>query len=314
MKKYEGRQLLFNGPSYKHRRNTRISTCKSSPCGKRQGLAGGDKGVFTLARSTRSGKKVRSSSYEKPAYSPVLVTEYGVQSQTAGIFGYDEPKTIEDHYRDFCDIGRARLREPKPGKTLSLVTGVTSGLVVLQIGKGRGSFVPTLSLGKYGVRYTGLGSLFTKTMRIVDVNTGTTHAVFGIDVDQWLDGLNSCTLIQPDPEGRGPIRLIADEAEQPIEPTPGFRFYTPFQHLTGAGSGFLTTDENGDLVPRPRTTIYPLYRIGIMTLDRTDLSELLRAFNREWTNGSVFSRKNSIKAAPSEEDDNGNNGGLEKWC
>jgi hypothetical protein len=154
-----------------------------------------------------------------------------------------------------------------------------------------------------------LGNILSKTKRIVDVNTGTTHAVFGIVPDQWLDGLNSCTLIQPDLEGRGPIRLLADDAVQPIEPTPAYRFYTPFQHLTGAGLGLLIRGFNGELMPRPKVTIHPLYLIGVMTLDRTQLSELLRAFNPDWLNGSVFERKNPIRVLSST-----GNGDLEQPC
>jgi len=242
---------------------------------------------------------------EHEASFPVSVTENAVIS-TAGIFVYDRPKTIEEHFHDFCDIGRAKLVQPEPGK-LSLVCGVASGIVVLQIGPGRGDFIPDLDRGKYGVGYTMLGNILSKTKRIVDVKTGTTHAIFGILPDQWLDGLNSCTLVHPNLEGRGPIRLLADGAVHPIEPTPAYRFYTPFQHLSGAGLGFLMRGFNGELVTRPKVTVHPLYLIGVMTLDRTQLSELLRAFNKDWINGHVFACKNPVP--PSEPVGTSENGG-----
>jgi hypothetical protein len=241
---------------------------------------------------------------ERKASFPVSVTEHGVMSP-AGVFGFDTPKSAEEHVHSFCDLGGAKLTRAQTDK-LALVCGVASGLVVIQVGPGQGSFVPDLNPGRYGVEHTLLGSAISTTKRIVDVKAGTTHAIFGIVPDQWLDGLNSCTLVQPDLEGSGSITLLADNAVHPIEPTPGFRFYTPFHHIPAAGSGALTRAKNTvDMIPRRDATVYPLYQIGVMTLDRMQLSELLRAFNEDWSNGPIFACKNPVIAPP-------NGGRLEK--
>jgi hypothetical protein len=155
---------------------------------------------------------------------------------------------------------------------------------VIRIGKNRGDSIPSLDAGSYGVDHTCLGNLVTKTKRIIDVENGTAHLIFGIVPDQWLDGLNSCALVQPDLEGRGAIDLLADDESQYMEPTAGYRFYTPFFHIPGAGSAYSS----------PNSNVYPLYRLGIMTLNREQISELLRAFNEDWSNGPVFARKNKI--------------------
>jgi hypothetical protein len=258
---------------------------------------------------------------------PVSMTEHAVMSP-AGIFAFDSPKTAEEHFHSFCDLAGAKLIHAK-SDGLALVCGVESGIVVIQIGIGRGSFVPDLNPGRYGVEHTNLGNLVTKTKRIVDVNNRCVHLVFGIVRDQWPDGLNSCTLVQSDLQGRGTIDLLADNSIQPIEPTLGFRFYTPFKRIPGAGNGFLAPDGkalNG------ASSVYPLYPLGIMTLNRQQLSELLRAFNGEWTNGPVFACKSKIRQ--DQVDDNGDDGdtkpekkkekthrrkkqkkeGLDQWC
>src|SRR5215208_4967725 len=209
---------------------------------------------------------------EKKDPFPVSVTEHAVMSP-AGIFGFDKPKTAEEHYRDFADNGGAKLSYTDRNE-LALQCGVESGLIVIQIGANRGDFIPNLNQGRYGVEHTSLGNLVTKTKRIFHVDTGTTHLVFGVVPNQWPDGLNSCTLVSSDIEGRGAINLLADGSSQSIEPALGYRFYTPFFHIRGAGSAF-AADEN----------VYPLYRLGIITLNRSQLTELLRAFNRDWTNG-----------------------------
>jgi hypothetical protein len=222
---------------------------------------------------------------EHKASFPVSVTEHAVMSP-AGVFGFDTPKTVEEHYRDFADIGGAKLAYTEQNE-LALECGVESGLIVIQIGANRGDFVPNLDAGSYGVEHTALGNLLTKTKRVVDINNGTTSVIFGIVPSQWPDGIHSCTLVQPDLEGRGAINLLGDGSSQPTEPTPGYRFYTPFFHNKGAGSGFID-----------RSDVYPLYHLGIMTLNRSQLSELLRAFNKDWTNGPVFARKNAIGQSP----------------
>jgi hypothetical protein len=242
----------------------------------------------------------------------VEITEHGVASP-AGIFGYDTPKALEEHVRYFQEIGGAIVAQD--GGALALQCGVASGLVVIEIGKSRGSFVPKLDPGKYGVEHANLGYLLRITKRVVDVAKGQVHAIFGIVPGQWLDGLNSCTLVQPDLEGRGAINLLADGCYQPIEPTPGFRFYTPFQHIPRAGSGFEPKKS------RPEFTTYPLYRrLGIMTLSRTQLSELLRAFNSDWSNGPVFARRHKVGEAFTDSDEpkrktrrRKKKEGLDKW-
>ena len=115
-------------------------------------------------------------------------------------------------------------------------------------------------------------------------------------------------------QGHGLISLLADDAETPIEPTQGYRFYTPLYHISGAGNGFIIRDQSANIVKsRPPTTVYPPYLIGIMTLDRELLSELLRAFNADWSNGSVFARKNPVMAQPKNGTGGSGDGGLEKW-
>lgn len=258
--------------------------------------------------SRREGFWYYMVTIEQEAGLPVSVTEDAVMSP-AGIFEFDTPKTAEEHFHSFCDLGGAKLIHTKNGKP-ALECGVASGLVVIQIGKGRGSFVPDLDPGRYGIGHTALGNLLSKTKRIVDVKTGTIHTIFGIVSNQWPDGLDSCTLVRPDHEGRGAINLLANGSTHPIEPTPGYRFYTPFFHHPGAGSAF--TGGN----------VYPLYPLGIMTLDRTQLSELIRAFNKDWSNGIVFACKNrigenltdvnqpSMKKTRTREKKEG----LDKWC
>jgi hypothetical protein len=216
----------------------------------------------------------------------ITITEHGVMSPS-GVFGYDIRKYVPEHLRNFCELGGAKvvpLSENENGDDvpIGLQCGVEGGLVVIQVGVNRGDFVPKLDPGSYGVEHTALGNLLTKTKRIVDINNGTTSVIFGIVPNQWPDGIHSCTLVQPDLEGRGAINLLADGSIQPIESTPGYRFYTPFFHTPGAGSGFVGRD------------VYTLYPLGIMTLNREQLSELLRAFNKDWSNGAVFARKNKI--------------------
>jgi hypothetical protein len=149
--------------------------------------------------------------------------------------------------------------------------------------------------------------------------------IFGVAPEHWPDGINSCTLVQPDLEGRGVINLLADGSIAPIEPTPGYRFYTPFFHIAGAGGAFLTPDHKA----KPGRSIYPPYRIGVMTLNREQLSELLRGFNADWSNGRVFAEKNEIgKQQDQQEQEQGQEQarggrkhrkkkkkeGLDRWC
>jgi hypothetical protein len=213
------------------------------------------------------------------------LTEHGAVTP-AQIIGYDMPKTAEEHYHDFVDLGGARVNRME-NDSVVLECGVQSGLIAIQIEKGRGNFVPNLDPGSYGVDHTLLGNLLIKTKRVIDFKKGVMSLIFGVIGKQWPDGIYSCTLVQRDLKkgggrGGGAIKLLADECGQYIEPTPGYRFYTPFQHISGAGSAFVGKET------------YPLYQLGIMTLDRTQLSELLRAFNQDWSNGIVFARKNDV--------------------
>lgn len=225
---------------------------------------------------------------------------------------FDEPKTAEDHFRNFSDVIGARIVcDPN---VFALATGIVSKLVVLKIGKGRGAFCPKLNAGKYGIAHTALGNLLIKTKRIIETNTNTTHPIFGIIKEQWPEGLFSSTLVQPDAKNNcAAIELLADKASIAIEPTQGQRFYTPFYHEPGAGSGFVPNGINGDEIKcRPGCNVYPPYLIGIMTLDRSSLAELIRAFNPNWSNGPVFAKKNPVREVPIGNTTDGS-GGLEKW-
>src|SRR5215212_391474 len=108
----------------------------------------------------------------------VQITEAGVISSTAGIFGYDTPKTIQEHEIDFCEIAESKLLHTRlEGQDqLAIICGPKAGsrLVVIDIGVGRGSFVPKLDPGRYGVAHTNVGNLLTKTKRTINVNNGTT--------------------------------------------------------------------------------------------------------------------------------------------
>lgn len=186
--------------------------------------------------------------------------------------------------------------EQIPSKyNLELKCGVESGLVVLNIGKGRGDFVPNLKPGRYGVEHTSLVNLLCKTKRII-TGAGNVNLIFGINADDWPDGVRSCVLVEPDVYGRSAIILLADDSyaliEPSIHPVTGkqYRFYTPFLHIPGAGGAFLDGVTSNAYV----TVTYPLYKLGIMTLDRRQMSDLLRAFNHDWINGSVFAGKNRI--------------------
>lgn len=244
--------------------------------------------------------------------SSIMVTENGIMTPN-GIFEYDIPKSAAEHFNDFCSAGsRGLLLIDKvsfePVKTiaseedlanaahrynLAIRCGVDNGLAVLSIGANHGSFVPELKPGRYGVVHANLGSLVTKTKRII-TGSASVSLIFGIQREEWPDGLNSCMLVQPDLEGRGSINLLADNSYQLIEPSinpitaKAYRFYTPFQRILGAGSGFAP-----DKIKHPSET-YPLYQLGIMTLNRPQLSELLRAFSKDWSNGPVFARKHSL--------------------
>lgn len=237
-----------------------------------------------------------SFEYNTRFSSPISITENGVMTPN-GILGYDKPRTAAEHHDAFTGIGGAKIvliaEKNNDDNKLVLECGVNSGLVVIQIGTNRGSFVPKLDPGSYGVEHTNLGNLVTKTKQIIDVNNGTCHLIFGIVPSQWPDGLHTCTLVQPDLKGRRVINLLGDGSIQPIEPTSGFRFYTPFYHIPGAGSAYSS----------PNSNVYPLYRLGIMTLNREQLSELLRAFNRDWSNGPVFARNSKSGGGPLSNDD-----------
>jgi hypothetical protein len=269
-----------------------------------------------MSKSSRVRRKAKSPSDAKP-FPPVSIAEQGVESLTLPKpFTYDEPKSARQQFHDFCNIAEARLRELALGKLL-LVTGIASSLVAIQIRKNGGSFVPNLKPGRYGVEHTTNGNLLIKTKRIIDINTGTISIVFGIIRDEWPDGLNSCTLVQPDTKGRGPIQLLADGSEIPIEPTPGYRFYTPFFHIPGAGSAFITRGPDGEPEAIGPGPVHRPYLIGIMTMDRESLSEILRGFNDDWTNGPVFSRKNPATGSAAGGGTvtiPGMGGGLEQWC
>ena len=262
---------------------------------------------------------VAATEGESKASFQVTITEHGVTSH-AGIFGYDPPKTVEEHYRDFCDIGGAKLIVGDQGE-FALQCGVGSGVIVIRIGVNRGDFVSKLDPGRYGVAHTNIGNLLRRTKRIVDTNNRTVHAVFGVVREHWPDGFYSCALVQQDLQGRGAIDILADGSSQPIEPTPGFRFYTPFKHIPGAGGEFLTPD--GKSI-RGDGSVYPLYPTGTMTLNRVQLSGLLRGFNPDWSNGPVFANANKIgeQQSPQSEEENKKDRrrkkkkseGLDRWC
>lgn len=189
---------------------------------------------------------------------------------------------------------------------LAIQTGVESGCVAINVGKIRGSFVPNLDKGDYGVNHTSLGVLLTTTRRVISPSGSTYSIILGIHRDEWPDGLNSSTLVQPTLDGRGAINLIADGGYQLIEPSVDpitdkrYLFYTPYRHIDVAGSGFKKQLQDN----------HQLFSLGIMTLTRSQLSELIRGFNKNWTNGSVFARKNHAVSSPVKDEAIG---GLDAW-
>jgi hypothetical protein len=171
---------------------------------------------------------------------------------------------------------------------IALKCGIESGLFVLNINN-RADFVPDLKPGKYGVAHTSIGNNIRQTKRIID-GAGNTSAIFGIYREEWPEGLYSCPLLgQTDLFGRGTISLLADSAYALIEPSihlhtgNSYRFYTPFKHEPEAGSA---------------TKSYPavnlLYSLGIMTIHRSEVSELVRSIDPDWYNGPVHANKNRI--------------------
>lgn len=202
-----------------------------------------------------------------------------------------KPETITiEQMKDVWDIELVRKHH-----NLALKCGVDTGLFVLRIGANRGDFVPNLKPGKYGVRHTTLGNLFCKTKRILTPSGGF-NPIFGIYRDEWPDGLHSSQLVQPDIQGRGGIDLLADGSFALIEPSvdPGtgrqYRFFTPLYHED-------SIDNSTSRLQRSAcaTVVNPLYELGIMTLHREEIVELLHAFNPDWANGPIYANRHGAR-------------------
>ncbi|HEX7031563.1 MAG TPA: hypothetical protein VF172_01045, partial [Nitrososphaera sp.] len=86
-------------------------------------------------------------------------------------------------------------------------------------------------------------------------------------------GLRSRELVQQTIDGMGPIKLLADGSYLPIEPAGGRRFYTPLPDLGDGSSALKGSAPLG----------FGLNRLGIVMLDRESITEILHAFDPEWT-------------------------------
>jgi hypothetical protein len=202
-----------------------------------------------------------------------------------------KPETITiDHMKDIWDIELV----PKD-HNIALKCGVDTGLFVLSIGADRGDFVPNLKPGKYGVRHTALGNLFCKTKRILTPSGGV-NLIFGIYRHEWPDGLHSSQLIQPDIQGRGSIDVLADNSFALIEPSADprtgrqYRFFTPLYHEDSLDRSTSRRQRSACAA-----VVNPLYELGIMTLHREEVVELLHAFNPDWANGPVYANRYSVR-------------------
>lgn len=144
-----------------------------------------------------------------------------------------------------------------------------TGLLAIQFDN-RGAYVPKLPAGMYGPEHTYIGNSLLKTKRVVIDSTSfpprSFAVLFGYHLSEFPYGLRSRELVQQTIDGMGPIKLLADGSYLPIEPAGGRRFYTPLSH-TGGDSKYANM----------------LYSLGIITLDRESITEMLHAFDPEWS-------------------------------
>ena len=230
------------------------------------------------------------------------------ENNAVGQYQYDRPKSAFEHAMDFWLGGRGPVcaavdpstlqvaveRQPRDTSTADYIrwfhTGTrreradrdyyaalklgpcrddVTGLLAIQFDS-RGSYVPKLPAGRYGPEHTYLGNSLLMTKRVVIDSANFTPrsfaVLFGYRLTEFPTGLHSSELVQQTLDGMGNIRLLAEGAYLPMEPAGGRRFYTPLSHTRGDSA---YTDM--------------LYSLGIITLDRESLTEMLRAFNHEWT-------------------------------
>jgi DNA methylase len=90
---------------------------------------------------------------EQKASFPVEVTENGITS-SAGFFEFDPPRTMQHHFEQFSSCGVNLVTSTAEDNNLALECGVKSGLMVIQIGINRGSFVPNRMPENVIDRYT----------------------------------------------------------------------------------------------------------------------------------------------------------------
>lgn len=144
-----------------------------------------------------------------------------------------------------------------------------TGLLAIQF-INRGSYVPKLPVGLYGPEHTYIGNALVKTKRVVidSANFPPTSftVLFGYRLTEFPAGLPSRELVQQTLDGMGTVRLLAEGSYLPIEPAGGRRFYTPLSESVNAlkGSAHLGCG---------------LDSLGIITLNRESLEEILRAFD-----------------------------------
>jgi hypothetical protein len=175
---------------------------------------------------------------------------------------------VEDYQRWFSD-----------GK-YNIAVKCGNGLFVIEVNN-YGDSKPNLSAGSYGVEHTYLGNSLRQTKRIV--TSKMTAVMFGYYVDEWPEGLHSCTLVHPTLDGKGPISLLAEGKYILIEPSikdgESYRFYTPL-HIDGHP---VNPSDN------------PLYELGIITLHRDAIEVILSAFDAKWINVKPLKYKPGAK-------------------
>lgn len=114
----------------------------------------------------------------------------------------------------------------------------------------RGSYIPNLPTGQYGVEHTYIGNALLHTKRIIlDYENWPPKSfaiVFGYFLKDFPHGLRTCVLQQPTINGMGPITLLAKDSS-----------------LTYDSSG-----DNGN---------------NVWILSKESLEELVKIFNPSWT-------------------------------
>jgi hypothetical protein len=176
--------------------------------------------------------------------------------------------TPADYYRWFMtgDGGK----KYHPALRLGLCRNRKFGLLAIQFDN-RGPWVPKLPLGQYGPEHTYIGNALLRTKRVIIDTTNyppTSFAVlFGYLPSEFPYGLRTRELVQQTLDGMGNIRLLAEGSYLPIEPAGNRRSFTPLSHTAGDGTN---------------TNTNTLYSLGIITLDRESLTEMMHAFDPGW--------------------------------